>query len=679
MRRNGTPEDLLTRPGPLAILLCLLHRGPQTHMDLQAVVGVQSGTIRYHVQAMRAAGLVTVESSKPSKVRILDEKAVTRALDKLQPFWRSGGIPRGPLWREVQAAIDTRRIRGRDATNGRRPAPQAKPQVKAQGRAAMRYAVLALGCLFPVLALSGCLDPSGFGGLSRPDYSVSRTPLAERGWNTDSTFFVQVQQEAFVEVRIEAAPDGGGPAMGTAGPSNATTPVSFTLPDGTWTVTYFVDGYEWETFEDVRVDTVAPEIRGLPSVIRAPDGSATIGAGVDLESGASLFVKRQDDSAVSDTLPFQVSGLPDGVHVYHVVATDRAGNEATATVQVVAGSATELPDPKYTAGIVARYTTAIRLWDLEDLESFVSPATARSRVLSQHGSEYIGSGKGLTPDDAAVRRVVDDVVQPGMNTGEAALALYRWIYDNLEYDRARLDKDDLLDPAQTIEAGGGVCRDLAALYASLLRAAGIPARLVAGYLTGEVNGFHAWVEFYGGVGPSPWVPVDVTGINGPYKVAGMLQAFGVALPGHLAMRVLTPAEEQTDWSTAALLSYKGGEPDAPFLKEVEVVFETKQDLCVNLETLARAVRNGCLSEHNARIEGFPVVASRVLDYGIDVRSAPNGAELTLSLVYPDLASVSPDQVVYRTYFEPDQAGVDLRSAGFSEDPARGRADAVFTS
>ena len=111
MRRNGTPEDLLTRPGPLAILLCLLHRGPQTHMDLQAIVGVQSGTIRYHVQAMRGAGLVTVESSKPSKVRILDEKAVMRALDKLRPFWRSGGIPRGPLWREVQAGIHTRRVR----------------------------------------------------------------------------------------------------------------------------------------------------------------------------------------------------------------------------------------------------------------------------------------------------------------------------------------------------------------------------------------------------------------------------------------------------------------------------------------------------------------------------------------------------------------------------------------
>ena len=542
----------------------------------------------------------------------------------------------------------------------------------------MRNAVLALGCLFPLLAISGCLDPSGFGGLSRPDYSVSRTPLAERGWNTDSTFLVQVQQQAFVEVRIEATPEDGGAPVGTAGVSNATTPVSFTLPDGSWTVTYFVGGYEWETFEDVRVDTEAPEIRGLPSVIRAPDGSATIGAGVDLESGAGLFVKRQDGSVVSGALPFQVSGLPDGVHIYHVVASDQAGNEATATVQVVAGSATELPEPKYTAGIVARYTTELRLWDLADLGSFVSPATARGRALSQHGTEYIGSGKGLTPDDPAVRGIVGDVVEPGMNTGEAALALYRWIYDNLEYDRARLEKDDLLDPAQTIEAGGGVCRDLAALYASLLRAAGIPARLVAGYLTGEVNGFHAWVEFYGGVDPSPWVPVDVTGINGPYQVSGMLQAFGVALPGHLAMRVLTPAEEQTDWSTAALLSYRGGEPDAPFLKEVEVVFETTQDLCVNLETFARAVRNSCTAEHNARIEAFPMLASRVLDYGIDVRSAPDGTELTLSLVYPDLPSVSPDQVVYRTYFEPQQAGVDLRSRGFSEDPERGRADAVFT-
>lgn len=119
MRRNGTPEDLLSRPGPLAILLCLLHRGPQTYQDLETTVGVQSGTIRYHIAAMRDAGLLAIDSRKPAHILLIDEKGVTRALDKLRPNWRSGGIPHGDLWREAQAAIDTRRIRAKYLTRMR--------------------------------------------------------------------------------------------------------------------------------------------------------------------------------------------------------------------------------------------------------------------------------------------------------------------------------------------------------------------------------------------------------------------------------------------------------------------------------------------------------------------------------------------------------------------------------
>ncbi|HJQ92708.1 MAG TPA: transglutaminase-like domain-containing protein [Candidatus Thermoplasmatota archaeon] len=540
-------------------------------------------------------------------------------------------------------------------------------------------ALLMMGLLVLGPATGGCLEDLGLGGLARPDYAVSRTPVQTEGWNTDSTFTVQVKQDQPVEVRIEADPAGARPALATSGFSNATTPIHLEIPDGTWTITYFVGDHEWETFKDARFDTTAPEITGLPTVVRTPDGSAVVGEGAEVEARADIVVTKQDGSPVADALPFEVSGLPDGVHVYQVVATDEAGNEFSITVQVVSGDATALPDPQYTAGIIARYTTELRLWDLTVLDSFLSPAAARAQAPG-----HLGSGKGVTPDDPAVQAVVADVVQPGMTTGEAALELYKWMYEKLEYNHDRLEEDDLLDPAQTIEDGGGVCRDLAGLYASLLRAAGIPARLVAGYLAGEVNGFHAWVEFYGGVGPSPWVPVDVSGIGSSkdpdddgYRVAGMLQAFGIALPEHLAMRALTAEEEQTDWSTAAILLYQGGQPDAPFLKDVEVLFETEQDLCINTETLARASRSRCGNEHNARIQGFPVVASRVLDYGIDVRDAPSGTKLTLSIVYPDLVTVEPDEVVYQAYFRPNQAGggTRLSSGGFEEDPATGRSTA----
>lgn len=103
----------MTRPGPLAIVLALLHRGPQTRQQLEEAVGVQSGTIRYHVYAMLDAGILAATEKDGRQVHhLVDARGIERRLDKTRPGWRQGGIPLGPLWREVQAAIDTRRIRG---------------------------------------------------------------------------------------------------------------------------------------------------------------------------------------------------------------------------------------------------------------------------------------------------------------------------------------------------------------------------------------------------------------------------------------------------------------------------------------------------------------------------------------------------------------------------------------
>ncbi|MFA5943546.1 MAG: helix-turn-helix domain-containing protein [Candidatus Thermoplasmatota archaeon] len=112
MRNDETAEDLLSRPGALAIILCLLHLGPQTLRDLEATVGVQSSTIRYHLQALREAKLVVTEIvGGLRRTRLIDPDGMARLLDKAKPHWRQGSIPTGKLWREVQAGIDKRRAR----------------------------------------------------------------------------------------------------------------------------------------------------------------------------------------------------------------------------------------------------------------------------------------------------------------------------------------------------------------------------------------------------------------------------------------------------------------------------------------------------------------------------------------------------------------------------------------
>jgi transglutaminase-like putative cysteine protease len=71
------------------------------------------------------------------------------------------------------------------------------------------------------------------------------------------------------------------------------------------------------------------------------------------------------------------------------------------------------------------------------------------------------------------------------------------------------------DAREAWDKGQGVCQDMAQVAVSLLRAAGLPARYVSGYLhpdpdagpgTTAVGQSHAWVEYWAG----GWVPLDPT-------------------------------------------------------------------------------------------------------------------------------------------------------------------------
>jgi transglutaminase-like putative cysteine protease len=65
------------------------------------------------------------------------------------------------------------------------------------------------------------------------------------------------------------------------------------------------------------------------------------------------------------------------------------------------------------------------------------------------------------------------------------------------------------------DKGQGVCQDMAQLAVALMRAAGLPARYVSGYLhpaataepgTTSVGQSHAWAEYWAG----EWIPLDPT-------------------------------------------------------------------------------------------------------------------------------------------------------------------------
>ena len=558
-----------------------------------------------------------------------------------------------------------------------------------------------------LLLIPGCLDSlqRGF-----EDHDVARSPLDPAGWNRDGVFTVQVREAEPVSVLIRGTATDGR-TIEASGPSSASLPpVELVVPDGTWTLRYELDGVKWETFKDVRFDATPPSLAGLQTLGEAVNGAYDIGVGASVEAGADVRVVDQATGAVVGlALPARVTGLADGIHTYDVIATDEAGNEASEQVQVRAGAATLLPPGQHTLGLVARYEVDALVWDLTDLGGWTSPAAARAAV----GGAWLGDGRAIVgyqssgadaDDRAATQAVVDLVVTDAMSTGEVALELFRWMSDHLEYDQGRLESSTLLTPHQTLLDGedprddtaagegdedglardgggngvfGGVCRDLAATYVSLLRVAGVPARLVTGYLGGEVNGFHAWVEFYGGPGhgPSPWVPVDISSVGSSaepgeqgYEPEVALQAFGLRHTGMLPLRVVTAEQEQGGWSAAVRIATRypeGSPPDIDLAKELPPAYnvESKGTMCIDRETLARQVIasrdvDDCPRGTSAGFPDFTRSATHVLDYGAVVRSAAAGTTVTLSLAYPDPAAVAPgglEQATYGDVFERDEA------------------------
>lgn len=87
--------------------------------------------------------------------------------------------------------------------------------------------------------------------------------------------------------------------------------------------------------------------------------------------------------------------------------------------------------------------------------------------------------------------------------------LFDFVIDTVRYDMKSVDdaKDGsyIVDVKRTLKTGKGLCIDYSSLYASLMRAQGIPTKVVYGYYAD--CGYHAWNEAYI---DGEWVSMDAT-------------------------------------------------------------------------------------------------------------------------------------------------------------------------
>jgi len=117
--------------------------------------------------------------------------------------------------------------------------------------------------------------------------------------------------------------------------------------------------------------------------------------------------------------------------------------------------------------------------------------------------------------DEATRALAREVIGPSTNVLEQARQIYEHVAGAMAYDAQQQSWKGSTQHALTCSVGN--CNDIHALFISLCRSVGIPARLVMGQAfeppppgqeTCEVCGYHCWAEFFAsGLG---WVPVDAS-------------------------------------------------------------------------------------------------------------------------------------------------------------------------
>lgn len=373
--------------------------------------------------------------------------------------------------------------------------------------------------------------------------------------------------------------------------------------------------------------------------------------------------------------------IGNGNYTYRVRAVNGAGvpSEWSEGVQVHVKALMTNPGPgTLTYGIHANYTGILRLWDLHDPSRYLSlaevPADLRSR--------YLRSEPAIETGNKTLQDIVDGVLEGETNTLSIAEKLFIYLFDATEYDSTKASGSDseLQRAGLTLDIGRGICGDLAVLYITLLRIAGVPARPVHGYLDNAlsgVGGFHMWVEVY--VGPvdasHPWMSVDVSGVSGKFQPDDLFPYFGIFNPDYLALgnELNYDRFDDDQWNTWARFRYvtPQGSPkptvrDASQVVDYEsepgrlffdpVTKRTEYKACVNPVPGAdpgEECRDEPAPPGYTRYYSMKGVSKKRIDFGARLESAlPSCLKVELRYPFTDaFGSVLADQSAIYTVYE----------------------------
>jgi len=159
----------------------------------------------------------------------------------------------------------------------------------------------------------------------------------------------------------------------------------------------------------------------------------------------------------------------------------------------------------------------------------------------------------IEADDQAIVQQAQEITRGAQDSWEAAKRIAEWVHQNLHYEIA-----DSPSARLALETKRGDCGPHSTLTVALLRAVGIPAKLVGGLCYspsfGGSWGQHAWVEVH--LGEAGWVPLEPTTGECEQMNAGHIKLFeGLGAVRPTAVKVLD-YEPKTLTQPAALSEVK---------------------------------------------------------------------------------------------------------------------------
>ena len=144
--------------------------------------------------------------------------------------------------------------------------------------------------------------------------------------------------------------------------------------------------------------------------------------------------------------------------------------------------------------------------EIHPTQTYISTgADVDQPAFSAEIAKWTQPGNLIASDNPEITKVAHKLTANSRNVRESVLIIKNYVYKIM---RPNPKKAELRDGADLLKSPQGMCGNYAVLTTTLLRAAGIPARMASGLMTWDGTFYyHAWCEAWDG---GEWLGVDST-------------------------------------------------------------------------------------------------------------------------------------------------------------------------